>query len=152
MTEDKVDPKEYVEFLNWKKEKLSKEFNEQIAEIDKKISECLAGSSPGVMFSVPGSRVDVDNKGKRDTVGWKYLIDEVLQPSERYLSAKIIIAAVIKNPKMTSHIEVAKKSIASALYTNSAKDIGRYLVKTEKGKKVYLWNKEYKEKTAPKAV
>jgi hypothetical protein len=154
MTDQEIDPKDYVEFLIWKKDKLAKEFNEQMADIDKKISAHAKKVSPvTVPFIVSGVKENNDNKnGTRDTVGWKYLIDEVLKQSDRYVSARYIIDTILTKPEMEGKIEIAKKSVASALTNYSSKKIGRYLVKTEKGKKVYLLNKDYQEKTASKAV
>lgn len=144
MEDLKAIPKsEYRELLLLKKEKLE----EQLLEVNA-VLESLEGVSPKPTLLV-GSSSDlaIDTNTSKKRVGWKYVIDEILEKANsRYLSAREIIHIACRGITSPSERESARKSISSALSSNTKPGKMRYLYKIERGFRVFTINPDFSAK------
>jgi|GEM_PF-3468839 len=124
---------QYAEYLRLKKEDILK----QAEKIDREIAKVLSGESdsPTTKISKP-SNINPD-KNKRETVGWRSILEGVFKNSNRALSYSEILEAVLDNPVLDIDEDTARKSISSNLGTYSKGENKRYEYYEKEGKRYY---------------
>jgi hypothetical protein len=147
MEDFKIAKEEYLEFLQFKKESIIKKAHDEALQLDEKIAKLF--SEPqinGKKHRPKAESAPVIRKAKNNTrgsIGWKFIIDEVLKKTENALSQTEISNAVVNNPETPVSPAIAQKSVGSALRFNANK--GRYLIRKIKGVKHYTFNKDFVE-------
>jgi hypothetical protein len=141
---------EYLEFLNYKKEKLLKEVDAIDELIAKAISPNGAKTPPTLqpLFQTneeTSHNGNGDSRAARGSVGWKYIIDEIFKTHTEGLTPNEVADIASKRSDVRMPKETARKSVWSTLLSNSAPKKDRYYAVKEKGRKVWRLNKDFKE-------
>jgi hypothetical protein len=144
-----VDEAEYLELLEYRIEKAKKILQAAEDDLEKfkakrngrmngnEVAKQIPSAMNSALFELP-------TKSTRGSVGWKFIIDEILEEFRtRPLNSGEIIANVMKRPVNRFSRDIATKSVGSALSTNSKGDNPRYKKIFDKGVYYYSLNEDH---------
>lgn len=143
----KIDQDEYKEFLGWKLSILKdrqKKTDEEIAEIEKVLANGFSVETKDHSFLTKASKENEVVKNTRNSIGWKYKIQEVLGRADSRLTSSQIVSRIC-DMDSTINPDVATKSVGSALSTNSKNKDSMFIKETIQGVFYYINNPDYKE-------
>lgn len=126
-----ISKEEYTQFLAYKKAKIQKEAQLQIALIEEQLASILNQTQK------LGTEKAINGKSKKGSVGWKHIIDEILMKSDKPLGNSAIVEAALNRPDLDITPKVALRSVSSNLSTLSKGAHKRYHAEIKNGKKVY---------------
>ena len=126
---------ELIQFYTSKRDKALKDLEAANGALAKLYGKRKPNGSVASLFEVPG----------REPIAWKYKIDEVLKETGELPANKIVQALIDKEPELQNKLESVRKSVASALSSNSKDDNDRYKRRIDKGLSYYSLNAEFKE-------